>query len=67
MSKTPHEYAGRLGARLAGGDPQLKELTDLYSQARYGERELPPEQAEEAVGRWVTLREHIRGIGQAGG
>lgn len=64
MYETPEEYAVRLEEKLAGGQPQLKEITGLYSKVRYGGIEAPPWQASDANTMWPGLRECIRRIGQ---
>ena len=65
--ETPLEYAQRLEKRLPGGQVQLDGITGLYSQVRYGEKDLSSQQKEHAIGLWVALREHIRGIGEKAG
>lgn len=61
--ETPEEYEGRLGKYVPGGSGQLAEITDLYSEVRYGDIEPGEEKVDNANGLWPMLRGMVRRIG----
>ena len=60
--ETPCEYEGRLQKYVPDGVEQLAQITDLYSEVRYGEIEPRKEQVDTANGLWPTLRGLLRRI-----
>jgi multisubunit Na+/H+ antiporter MnhC subunit len=60
--ETPVEYEGRLGRYVPEGTEQLAEITDLYSEVRYGDIEPGEEKTENANGLWPMLRGMVRRI-----
>jgi hypothetical protein len=56
------EYEGRLSRYVPEGTEQLAEITDLYSEVRYGDIEPGEEKTENANGLWPMLRGMVRRI-----
>lgn len=54
--ETPNEYARRLGGDLPEGSLQVGEITDLYIDVRYGDRDAGDKQIDHANKLWRTLR-----------
>lgn len=61
--ETPEEYKGRLVKYVPEGSGHLAEITDLYSEVRYGDIEPGEEKVDNANGLWSTLRGMVRRIG----
>ena len=61
--ETPAEYENRLEKFIPEGTEQLAEITDLYSEVRYGDIEPPEEKVDNANGLWSALRGMVRRIG----
>ena len=59
--ETPNEYASRLSHIVPAGSEQLRELTDLYINSRYGDTEAKHKQIEQANSLWRNLGRLIRG------
>ena len=62
-SETPVEYERRLEKYIPEGSRQLNDITDLYSEVRYGDIEPPGEKVDSANGLWAALRNMVRRIG----
>ena len=63
--ETTYEYGGRLGQYVPDGREQLNSITDLYVDVRYGDVQPEEEQVDKANSLWRTLRDLIRGPGDA--
>lgn len=61
--ETPTEYEKRLEKYIPEGSQQLNDITDLYSEVRYGDIEPPGEKVDDANGLWSALRNMVRRIG----
>ena len=61
--ETPVEYERRLEKYIPEGTEQLAEITDLYSEVRYGDIEAREEKVDNANGLWSALRGMVRRIG----
>ena len=61
--ETPVEYERRLEKYIPEGTEQLAEITDLYSEVRYGDIEPREEKVDNANGLWSALRGMVRRIG----
>jgi hypothetical protein len=61
--ETPVEYERRLEKYIPEGAEQLAEITDLYSEVRYGDIEPREEKVDNANGLWSALRGMVRRIG----
>lgn len=60
--ETPAEYEARLEKYLPDGKDPLEEITNMYSEVRYGDIELKKEKLDEANGIWPALRGLVRRI-----
>lgn len=54
--ETPFEYAGRLSRFVPDGREPLNEITKLYVNVRYGEREVEDKKVDDANNIWKILR-----------
>jgi hypothetical protein len=54
--ETPYEYASRLVQAVPEGSEQLVQLTDIYIDVRYGDREAEDRQVTQANSLWRALR-----------
>jgi hypothetical protein len=62
-SETPVEYERRLEKYIPEGSQQLSDITNLYSEVRYGDVEPSGEKVDSANGLWAALRNMVRRIG----
>ncbi len=60
--ETAYEYAERLGQAVPPSGGQLAQLTELYSNVRYGEIKPQDKQVERANRLWRVLRRLLRGL-----
>jgi hypothetical protein len=58
--ETPYEYAGRLGQAVPEGSAQLRELTGLYVNVRYGDLAIGAKEVDHANSLWRVLRELLQ-------
>jgi hypothetical protein len=59
--QTPDEYRRDLGAQLPGAAPDLDQLTETFTRARYAPRPATNADAHQARGLWARLRRLLRG------
>ncbi|MFC2014564.1 DUF4129 domain-containing protein [Chloroflexota bacterium] len=59
--ETPYEYARRLSNVVPDSSEQLREITDLYIDSRYGDTRVEQAKMERANSLWRILRKLIRG------
>ncbi len=60
--ETTFEYEGRLGQHVPDGREELAQITDLYTEVRYGGIRPEEEKVDSANGLWQTLRSLLRGL-----
>lgn len=60
--ETPNEYAKRLENWVPDGTDPLEGITDLYTEVRYGEIDVPEKQVDSANNLWGTLRGLLRKV-----
>ena len=60
-SETPFEYAGRLGKAVPDSKEPLNEITRLYIDVRYGERQEEEKKVDTANNIWEGLRNLLKG------
>ena len=58
--ETPYEYTSRLVQAVPDGSEQLGQLTDIYINVRYGDREAEDRQVTYANSLWRVLRRLLR-------
>jgi hypothetical protein len=59
--ETPSEYAGRLGHFAPDSIEPLQEITSLYLDVRYGERQIEEKKTDEANTLWEKLLNLLKG------
>ena len=58
--ETPFEYARRLSRFVPDGSEPLNEITGLYVDVRYGERQVEEKRVDDANNLWVRLRNTLK-------
>ena len=59
--ETPSEYAGRLGHFAPDSIEPLQEITSLYLDVRYGERQIEDKKTDDANTVWEKLLNLLKG------
>jgi hypothetical protein len=58
-SQTPYEYADTLGQAVPRGQPDIRQIADVYVRERFSGREIAIEEGQTLVTVWQRLRQTL--------